>query len=82
MKQKKFLIKKLKEVFKKELKINKILEKNKLLDFKEWDSLANFNILLACENQFKIKFSEKEFSSLSSFKGIYKVVQKKIKKFT
>lgn len=81
MQQKKFFIKDLKELFKKELRVNKISENNKLLDFKEWDSLGNFNVLLACENRFRIKFSEKEFTSLNSFKEISKVVEQKIKKY-
>ena len=77
MKQKNTLIKNLKEVFKKELKINVHL-KNKIYDFKSWDSLANFNILLACEKKFKIKFTVREFNSINSFKGMLKVVKKKI----
>ena len=81
MQQKKFFIKDLKELFKKELRVNKISENNKLLDFKEWDSFGNFNVLLACENRFLIKFSEKEFTSLNSFKEISKVVEQKIKKY-
>ncbi len=77
MRQKNTLIKNLKEVFKKELKINVHL-KNKIYDFKSWDSLANFNILLACEKKFKIKFTVREFNSINSFKGMLKVVKKKI----
>ncbi len=77
MKQKKFSIKELFNIFQKELKI-KVKENNKLYDFKQWDSLANFNILLACEKKFKIKFSSKEFTNLKSFKEISKVVKKKI----
>ena len=77
MKQKNTLIKNLKDVFKKELKIN-VHIKNKIYDFKSWDSLANFNILLACEKKFKIKFTVREFNSINSFKGILKVVKKKI----
>ena len=77
MKQKNILDKKLKIIFKKELKIN-VKKKNKIYDFKSWDSLANFNILLACEKKFKIKFTVREFNSINSFKGILKVVKKKI----
>ena len=77
MRQKNTLIKNLKEVFKKELKINVHL-KNTIYDFKSWDSLANFNILLACEKKFKIKFTVREFNSINSFKGMLKVVKKKI----
>ena len=67
---------KLKEIFIKELKI-KVNEKNKINDFEEWDSLANFNILLSCEKNFKVKFSPKEFNKLNSFKEILKVVKYK-----
>ena len=77
MKRENTLIKNLKTIFKKELKINVRL-KNKIYDFKSWDSLANFNILLACEKKFKIKFNLREFNSINSFKGILKVVKKKI----
>lgn len=78
MKLKKSLIKNLESVFKKELKIKKINLNNKLYDYKEWDSLGNFNILLACEKKFNIKFTPKEFSNLNSFKEILQVVKKKI----
>ena len=76
MKSKKFLNKDLKELFKDELKIL-VNEKSKIYDHKNWDSLGNFNVLLACEKRFKIKFNSREFSSLNSFKEIYKIVQKK-----
>ena len=78
MKQKNTLIKDLKAILKKELKKN-VQTKNKIYDFESWDSLANFNILLSCEKKFKIKFSVKEFNSINSFKGILKIVKKKIK---
>ena len=77
MKQKNTLLNNLKTVFKKELKIN-VQSKNKIYDFESWDSLANFNILLACEKKFKIKFTAKEFNSINSFKEILKVVKKKL----
>lgn len=67
---------KLKEIFIKELKI-KVNKKNKINDFEEWDSLANFNILLSCEKNFKVKFTPKEFNKLNSFKEILKVVKYK-----
>ena len=76
MKQKKYLNKELKKVFKKELKIN-VNENNKIYDFKHWDSLGNFNVLLACEKKFNMKFSNQEFSSINSFKEILKIVKKK-----
>lgn len=79
MKSKKYLITEIKKIFKKELKIN-TTENNKIYDFINWDSLGNLNILLACEKKFKIRFSNSEFNNTNTFKGILKIVQKKIKK--
>ena len=53
-------------------------KKNKIYDFKSWDSLGNFNVLLACEKKFKIKFTAKEFGNINSFEEIQKVVKKKL----
>ena len=72
----KFLNKKLKKIFFEELKI-KVKEKSKIYDFKSWDSLGNFNILLRCENEFKIKFSTKEFTNINTYSEIKKIVKKK-----
>ena len=79
MKQKNSLVKILKQIIKKEIKITVKLN-SKLLDYEEWDSIGNFNILLACEEKFNIKFTANEFSKLKSFKEILTVVKKKIKK--
>ena len=49
-----------------------------MYDFAKWDSMGNFNILLAVEKNFRIKFSSKEFNQIKSFKEILKVVKKKI----
>lgn len=76
MKQRKYLNNELKKIFKKELKIN-IKENNKIHDFVQWDSLGNFNVLLACEKKFNIKFSNKEFNSITTFKEMLKIVEKK-----
>ena len=72
----KYLDKKLKKIFLEELKI-KVKNSSKIYDFKSWDSLGNFNILLRCEREFQIKFTSKEFTNLNSYKEIEKVVQKK-----
>jgi acyl carrier protein len=72
----KYSDKKLKKIFYDEIKI-KVKTNSKIYDFKTWDSLGNFNILLRCEKEFKIKFTSKEFTSLNSFKEIEKVVKKK-----
>ena len=79
MKQKKSLVKILRQIIKKELKITVQLN-SKLLDYEEWDSIGNFNILLACEDKFNKKFTANEFSKLKTFKEILTVVKKKIKK--
>ncbi len=78
MKSKKFLIIDLKKLFKDQLKIN-IKSTGKIYDYKEWDSIANFNLLLAIEKKFKIKLSSQEFNNLNSYKEILKVVTKKFK---
>lgn len=76
MKHKNYLITEIKKIFKSELKI-KVDEKSKINDHIKWDSLGNFNILLACETKFKIKFSNTEFSKINSVKELIKVIQKK-----
>ena len=78
MKLKKSLITDLKKLFYDELKIN-VNEKSKIYDYKKWDSLGNFNLLLSIEKKFRIKFNSKEFNQLNSFNDILKVVKKKIK---
>tara|TARA_B100000780_G_C20918919_1_gene366029 strand:+ start:73 stop:306 length:234 start_codon:yes stop_codon:yes gene_type:complete len=77
MKLKKSLTNNLKKIFEKELR-TKINLKSKIYDFNNWDSLANFNILLMLESKFRIKFTAKEFNNLNSFQEILKIVQKKI----
>tara|TARA_B100000029_G_scaffold426668_1_gene435687 strand:+ start:455 stop:691 length:237 start_codon:yes stop_codon:yes gene_type:complete len=75
---KNFSKKQLIKLFKNELKIkSKFNEKSKIFSYKSWDSLANFNILLLIEKEFKVKFNSKEFSSLNSFSDILKNVKKK-----
>jgi acyl carrier protein len=69
---------KLIKIFKNELKIKgSFNEKSNIYYYKNWDSLANFNILLSIEKEFKIKFNSKEFSVLNSFSDIIKNVKKK-----
>ena len=75
---KKYFEKDLIKIFKKELNI-KVNSNSKMYDFVKWDSMGNFNILLAVEKNFKIKFSSKEFNEIKSFKEILKVVKKKSK---
>ena len=78
MKSKIYFEKNLKKLIEKELKL-KISLNSKIHDYEEWDSLANFNILLATEKFFKINFDSKEFTNANSFKEIINIVKKKIK---
>jgi len=75
---KKFSKDRLIKIFKNQLKIKgKFKETSKIYYYKNWDSLANLNILLSVEREFKVKFSTKEFSILNSFVDILKNVKKK-----
>ena len=75
---KKFSKNKFIKIFKDQLKVKgKFKETSKIYYYKNWDSLANLNILLAVERAFKVKFSTKEFSVLNSFVEILKNVKKK-----
>ena len=78
MKSKKFLITELKKVFKKEIKIN-VNDDSKIYDYKNWDSVGNFNLLLSIEKKFQINFNPQEFNKLNSFSEILKIVTKKSK---
>ena len=79
MKQKKSLFDEINKIFK--IVIGKKINlKSKIYDYKQWDSLANFNILLMCEKKFKIKFNTEEFSKINSVKEIYSIVKNKINK--
>ncbi|OUW24638.1 MAG: hypothetical protein CBD34_00325 [Rickettsiales bacterium TMED174] len=73
---KKYFKKELLKIFKKELNI-KVNLNSKMYDFEKWDSMGNFNILLAVEKLFKIKFTSREFNQIKSFKEILKIVEKK-----
>jgi len=66
----------LKETFSKS-KIPNDISKLKMGDIKEWDSLGNFNLLLAIESEFKIRFSMKEISEIKSIKSLEQNLKKK-----
>jgi acyl carrier protein len=68
----------LKKVFNKK-KINKDINNLKMGDLKEWDSIANFNLILEVEKKFRIKFSTHEFSKINSIKDL-KILIKKFEK--
>ena len=59
----------LKETFV-EANIPKEITELKIGDLKGWDSLGNFNLLLAIEEDFSIRFSMEQISGIKSVKDI------------
>ena len=47
---------------------------------KKWDRLNHVNIIIAMENEFKIKFNANEIENMNSLKKIEKIIVGKIKK--
>ena len=64
------------KVFKKKLN-KKNISKLKIGDFKEWDSLGNFNLLLEIEKVFKLRFKPKDLSRITSINQIINYIKKK-----
>ena len=62
------------KVFKKELRV-KVKEKSKIHDFEKWDSLGNFNFLIAIEKHFKFRFSPDQMSEVKTIKQILKILK-------
>ena len=46
----------------------------KMGDFEEWDSLGNFNLILAIETEFQIQFDMDDLEKLTSISEIQKAV--------
>lgn len=67
-----FLI--LKKVFPKS-KIKKDIKSLKINSVKEWDSLGNFNLLLAIEKHFRFRFSPDQMSEVKTIKQIFKILK-------
>ena len=72
---KKEVLKFLKKLSKKNIPKN--FEKMKIGDLPQWDSLGNFNLLLALEQRFKIRFTTSEMSEINSVKQILIAINKK-----
>tara|TARA_B100000989_G_C19452660_1_gene432510 strand:- start:90 stop:329 length:240 start_codon:yes stop_codon:yes gene_type:complete len=66
----------LQKVFKKEFN-KKNISKLKIGDFKEWDSLGNFNLLLEIEKVFKLRFKPKDLLKITSINQIINYIKKK-----
>jgi len=46
----------------------------KMGDFDEWDSLGNFNLILAIETEFQIQFNMDDLEKLNSISEIQKAI--------
>jgi acyl carrier protein len=54
------------------------IENIKMGDFKSWDSLGNFRLLLALEDFFEVRFSLDEIAQIKSVKQIKKHISEKL----
>ena len=70
--------KKIENIVKKIFKIKKVKNLNnlKIGSLKNWDSLGNFNLLLEIEKEFKIKFSNTDFTFIKSIKELKEILKK------
>ena len=77
----KIIEKKIIRIFKKILKIKNTNKKKELTQkkIKNWDSLNHVLLLLAIQEEFKIKFKISEYSKLDTFQNILKIITNKKK---
>ena len=54
------------------------VEDMKLGDIVEWDSLGNFNLLLAAEEKYSVKFEIEEMMEIKSMKQLRSVLENKL----
>ena len=75
------IFKEIVEIVLKVLKINKkkINIKSRSSNEKNWDSLANFNILLALEKKYKLRIKTKDYEKLNNLKDIVKLIERSIR---
>ena len=48
--------------------------------FEEWDSIGNFNLILAIEQKYKIQFDMENLDKIKSIKDIKKFLEKDVSK--
>lgn len=60
-------------------KFPKKIEELKYEDFNEWDSLGNFNLLLAVEEFYNIRFTTEEMTNIRSVKELLHALNSKLK---
>ena len=68
---------KIQEIISEVLNIDKkeINNNSKSGNFQNWDSLANFNILISIEKKFSIKIKTQDYSKLNNVKEIISLVK-------
>ena len=73
-------LQKLKKIFSSILKKKDLKLTLSRANEKKWDSLNHVNIIIAIENEFRIKFNSNEIESMNSLKKIENIINRKIKK--
>ena len=58
--------------------LSKKIDDLKIGDFNEWDSLGNFNLLLAFEEFYNIRFSMEQVAGINSIRQIVATIEKEI----
>ena len=48
-------------------------------DIEEWDSLAQINIIVACESEFKTKFDLRDVAALENVGGMVDLIERKLR---
>lgn len=69
---------KLKKIFKRIFK-KKRVENLSSNDDKNWDSLRHLDLIFALEEEFNIKFTNKEITSIKNYKICLMILKKKLK---
>ena len=60
-------------------KFPKKIQELKYGDFNEWDSLSNFNLLLAVEEFYNIRFTSEEITNIRSVEQLIQILKIKLK---
>ena len=60
-------------------KFPKKIEELKYEDFNEWDSLGNFNLLLAVEEFYNVRFTMEEITNIRSVEQLIQALKIKLK---
>ena len=60
-------------------KFPKKIQELKYGDFNEWDSLSNFNLLLAVEEFYNIRFTSEEITNIRSVEQLILILKIKLK---